>query len=109
MKYGWITTALVMLTPILFFFSLFTSLLPMGEIMWYRVQYKDSFGKPIEGDDILLEAEHLEYAENYAKHRVDGSYGETHMVFYKVTRISRDEAIRMYNGNCIAWSSDPNY
>lgn len=76
---------------------------------YYRVQYKDSFGKPIEGDDILLEAEHLEYAENYAKHRVDGSYGETHMVFYKVTRISRDEAIRMYNGNCIAWSSDPNY
>lgn len=77
--------------------------------MWYRVQYKYSFDKPIEGDDILLEAECKAYAEDYAKHRVDGSYGDTHMVFHKVTRISRDEAIQMYNGNCISWSSDPNY
>lgn len=76
---------------------------------YYRVQYKDAFGKPIKDDDILLEAESLDYAENYAKHRVDGSYGETQLIFDKVKRISRDEAIQMYNGNCIAWSSDPNY
>ena len=76
---------------------------------YYRVQYKDRSGKPIEGDDILLERDRMKDAKSYAEHRVDGSYGELDMVLHKIKRISRNEAIDMFNSNCIAWSSDPNY
>lgn len=74
---------------------------------YYRVQYKDRAGKPIEDDDILLEEVDMKQARWYAEHRVDGSYGDLDMVLHKIKRISRDEAIRMFNSNCIAWCGDP--
>lgn len=76
---------------------------------WYRVQYKEkSTGVPIEEDDILLEETNIKLATWYAHHRVDGSYGELDWELYKIKRISRKEAIDMFNSNCIHWSSDPN-
>lgn len=78
--------------------------------MWFRVQYKEkSTGIPIEEDDILLEEENMKAAKWYANHRVDGSYGFLDWELYKIKRISRKEAVDMFNGNCISWSSDPNY
>lgn len=77
--------------------------------MYYRVQFTDSTGKPIDEDDVLLEESSIKEARWYAEHRASGAYGYTDIFgVHSVKRISRAEAIQMFNSNCIAWvNKDP--
>lgn len=77
--------------------------------MYYRVQFIDSTGKPIEENDVLLEEVSMKAARWYAEHRASGVYGYTDICgVHSVKRIARSEAIQMFNSNCIAWvNKDP--
>lgn len=72
---------------------------------FYRVTYKTGSG--MEVDDYLLEAVDKADAEHTAKHKVDGSYGPTDLVFVKVSRVSLDTARGMVASNCVCWANDP--
>jgi hypothetical protein len=77
--------------------------------MFYRVQFIDRTGNPIKDDDVLLEKPNMKDAREYAEYRASGAYGYTEIcAVHCVKRISRSEAIKMFNSNCIAWvNKDP--
>lgn len=72
---------------------------------FYRITYKGAKGDIY--DDYLLEERNKDEAVYTAKHKVDGSYGPTDLVFVSLKRISLQEARAMVAGNCVCWANDP--
>lgn len=75
--------------------------------MYFQITYKAGNGELL--NDYLMEESDIKKARWFADHKVDGSYGETDLKLHSVKRISKAQAIKMFDSNCVAWCNEPHW